>query len=71
MKAKKYQKIESILSSGFGQKRVAIRYRNSIIIGHLTDMELYDCYQSHNRGWKKAGNIIYDTVIRQQNESTL
>lgn len=63
---RKYTKILSIAHAGAGHKRVEIEYYGKVLTGTLTVMPLYDAYSSGERGWKKAGNQIYD-IIRNQN----
>lgn len=60
----RYQRIVRILPSGFGQKRVTIKYYGAELTGHFTYMPDYDLYHSGERGWKEAGNRIYDTILR-------
>ena len=60
-----YQKIISILPSGFGQKKITVLYRGKEITGHYTQMPTVDLYKSGERGFKTAGNFIYDEIVRQ------
>jgi len=63
---KKYTKILALLPKGNGHYYVEIEYYNRILSGTLTVMPLLDLYKSGERGWKQAGNQIYD-IIRHQN----
>ncbi len=65
MSTPKYGRIIRILPSGFGQKKVTVKYHGIEIAGHLTDMPTYDLYHSGERGWKEAGNRIYDLILSQ------
>jgi hypothetical protein len=60
---KKYKKIYSITPEGYGQKRVTIEYYGKLIHAHWTDMEVTDKFKSDERGWKTAGNRLYDYVV--------
>ena len=65
---KGYQKILSIIPEGYGQKRVTVSYYNKEIHAHYTTMPTYDLFKSGERGWKQAGNRIYDYVVRQNSK---
>jgi hypothetical protein len=60
---KKYEKIYSITPEGYGQKRVTVEHYGKLIHAHYTEMPTLDLFNSKERGWKAAGNSIYDFVV--------
>lgn len=63
---KKYSKILSVIPAGAGHMTVEIERYGKILSGTLNIMPLYDAWKSGERGWKDAGNRIYD-IIKNQN----
>lgn len=64
---KNYEKIQAIKYSGNGHYQITIQFRNKNYSAIVTDMQMIDNYKSINRGWKDAGNRLYDTVVRKNN----
>ncbi len=62
---KKYQKIISCKFASSGHYRITILFRNKEYSGITTNMPAIDLYKSNNRGWKSAGNELYNEVIRK------
>jgi hypothetical protein len=60
---KGWQKILSIVLEGYGQKRITVQYYNKEISAHYTEMLPTDLFKSEERGWKTAGNRIYNYVV--------
>jgi len=63
---KKYQRIVAWSHAGPGHKTFTISYHGKQLKGMLTIMPLFDLWKSEARGWKDAGNRIYD-IIKGQN----
>ena len=61
---KNYNKIERLQFAGSGHYRVTILFRNKSYSAVTTDMCSVDEYKSDNRGWKLAGNYLYNGVVR-------
>jgi hypothetical protein len=60
---KKYEKILSIMPEGFGQKRIKVLYYGKEINAHYTEMPTIDLFKSEEKGYKTAGNRIYNYVV--------
>jgi len=53
------------MPAGAGHKRVVIIRYGQLLTGTLTVMPLFDAWNSEDRGWKIAGNRIYDIIVSQ------
>lgn len=62
---KKYENL-SFISAGYGQKTITITYYGKKISAHYTCMPIFDLWHSGERGWKTAGNQMYDFVVSQK-----
>lgn len=60
---KKYDKIEVVSPSGYGHYDVVVSYYGKSITAPTNNMPLIDKYLSGDRGWKTAGNQLYDFVV--------
>ncbi len=62
MKRSKYDRI-SLGATTNGHCRVTAECRGKLYRATVTDMPDIDLYMSRRRGWKSAGNRIYDRVM--------
>lgn len=64
MVMKKYERIIRIHQRRHGNDPLVLveHYRKGIALS-MTDTALIDKFQSKKRGWKKAGNMLYDQVV--------
>jgi hypothetical protein len=67
---KKYERIEKMLPSGHGHWRIWVRHYGKTISAVTNNMPTFDEFRSKERGWKKAGSILYNEVVRK-NKTTL
>lgn len=66
---KKYEKIKGTRFSGYGHHSIYITFRGKEYSATTDDMPTFDLYKSGERGWKTAGNNLYDMVVRKNNLS--
>ena len=59
----KYEKITKMLPSGYGHWKIWVSYYGKEIYATTTDMPNLDLFRSNERGWKTAGNRLYDFVV--------
>jgi hypothetical protein len=64
---KNYNKIEGLTFNSYGHYKVYITYRNIMYKCITTNMPDVDLYKSNERGWKSAGNRLYNEVKRKNN----
>lgn len=61
---KKYERIYRVSPSGHGHYNITVEYYGRLITATTSDMPTLDKYKSDERGWKTAGNNLYDFVVR-------
>ena len=59
----KYKKITKMHPSGYGHWKVWCTYYGKEICATTTNMPAIDAFRSNERGWKTAGNMLYDFVV--------
>ena len=62
---KNYNKITKLSFTGHGHYKVTVERYGKEISATTTDMPTIDAYKSEEKGWKKAGNRLYDFVVEK------
>jgi len=58
-----YKKIVDITSIGYGDHKVTVMYYGKEIFALYNCKYIFDTYNSKKRGWKVAGNKLYEHVV--------
>lgn len=62
-----YKKIFKTEFAGSGHYKVWIEFRNRVYFTTVSCVWLIENYKSNERGWKNAGNRLYESVVRDNN----
>ena len=62
-----YKKIAGLIFNSHGHYKITILFRNQMYSAITTDMPNVDLYKSGVRGYKTAGNSLYNEVVRKLN----